>query len=144
MLVKEAPNLCEVGRKGDMTSVLSTETHISVTAYELGRYGWISRARYERISRAHGALGDAIRRAGEGPRNAATAESARLWRKHGNGHWTVADLRAESEAVRAAMEGHPDYSEWIRLSQEQDRRIARNLELGRLPLAYTDDDWGSS
>lgn len=118
---------------------------MDTAAHEMMMFGGveITRERYARIASAHEALGEAIRRAGDGPRNAGAAASAQVWREHGDAPWSAADLRAEQAAVRAAMEAHPDYAEWIRLSEEQDRRIARNRELGRPLLAYTDEDWQS-
>lgn len=99
------------------------------------------RTRYQRISDAHGALLDAVARSGHGPREAGAVASARIWREHGDRSWSSADLEAEADAVRAAVEAHPDYAEWMRLSCEMDERIARNRALGRPLLAFTDADW---
>lgn len=104
----------------------------------------MSRDRYDRIDRAHEDLSRAIARAGAGPLDAANVVSRQIWRDHGHRSWSAADLRAERDAVRAAKQAHPDYPEWIRLSQEKDDRIARNRALGRPLLAYTDEDWDGS
>lgn len=101
----------------------------------------LTRSRYDRILAAHEDLLNRIRKAGSGPRNAAAAVDARIFRAHGPHLWTRADLAGQARAVQAARESHPDYQEWVSLSAEMDRQIARNRELGRPLLAYTDADW---
>ena len=102
----------------------------------------MSSTRYARISRAHQELTDAVGRAGAGPRAAAVEASAKIWRELGPRHtWSAADLKREAAACTAAMQAHPDYPEWIRLSREIEDRIAANRAKGRPLLAYTDSDW---
>lgn len=103
----------------------------------------ILRSQYDRISAASAALHSRIARAAAGPRTAANLASAKCWREHGRRPWNAADLAAEREAVMAAQEAHPDYREWIALSAELGARIARNRDLGRPLLAYTDADFES-
>lgn len=115
----------------------------AATPAQLTTFGGVemSQDRYDRISKAHDDLAAAIARAGAGPRDAALAVSARISREHGPRTWSAVDLRAEHDACDAARRAHPDYAEWIRLSEESHARIARNRALGRPLLAYTDRDW---